>query len=99
METDDNVLGIKQLPCLPEVKLNNVNSTKRYLCCCLVEFLVLNSIYLKIIVPSDAKNRVSLILFNPSMVLVICDLIYEKNVKLVRFLSDKHTKISQKIKF
>ena len=44
-QTDDNVPGIKLLLCLPKAELNTKNSTKRQLCCCLVEFLVFNSIY------------------------------------------------------
>ena len=36
------------------------NSTKRQLCCWLVEFLIFNSIYSKISVPSNGRNRVKL---------------------------------------
>ena len=38
--------------------LNTKNSTKQQKSCRLVEFLVFNSIHLKISVPSDAENRV-----------------------------------------
>ena len=38
--------------------MNTKNSTKRQLCCHLVEFLVFNSICLIISVPSDEANRV-----------------------------------------
>ena len=38
--------------------MNTKNSTKRQLCCCFVEFLVFNSIHLKISVSSDAESRV-----------------------------------------
>ena len=42
---NDNVIGTNQCLCLPKAELNTKNSTKRQLCCCLVEFLVFNSIY------------------------------------------------------
>ena len=41
---DDNVLGSNQCLCLPKAELKTKNSTKRQLCCRLVEFLVFNSI-------------------------------------------------------
>ena len=41
---NDNVIGTNQCLCLPKAELNTKNSTKRQLCCCLVEFLVFNSI-------------------------------------------------------
>ena len=42
---NDNVIGSNQCLCLPKAELNTKNSTKRQLCCCLVEFLLFNSIY------------------------------------------------------
>ena len=41
------MLGINKLLCLPKAELKTKNSTKRQLCCRLVEFLVFNSIYWK----------------------------------------------------
>ena len=54
---NDNVIGTNQCLCLPKAELNTKNSTKRQLCCRLVEFLVFNSICQLIIVPSDGVNR------------------------------------------
>ena len=56
--TDDNVFGINYLLCLPKAELNTKNSTKRQLCCRLVEFLVFNSIGQLISLPSDEVYRV-----------------------------------------
>ena len=39
-----DVIGINQCLCLPKAELNTKNSTRRQLCCLLVEFLVFNSI-------------------------------------------------------
>ena len=50
--------GINQLLCLPKAELNTKNSTKRQLCCRLVEFLVFNSIGQLISLPSDEVYRV-----------------------------------------
>ena len=55
---NDNVLGPNQCLCLPKAELKTKNSTKRQLCCRLVEFLVFNSICLKISVSSNGRNRV-----------------------------------------
>ena len=55
---NDNVIGSKQCLCLPKAELKTKNSTKRQLCCRLVEFLVFNSIHQKISVPTDGRNRV-----------------------------------------
>ena len=44
--------------CLPKAELNTKNSTKRQLCCHLVEFLVFNSIGQLISLPSDEVYRV-----------------------------------------
>ena len=41
----DAVIGSNQCLCLAKAELNTKNSTKRQLCCCLVEFLVFNSIH------------------------------------------------------
>ena len=41
---EGDVIDINQCLCLPKAELNTKNSTKRQLCCCLVEFLVFNSI-------------------------------------------------------
>ena len=40
----DGVIGSTQCLCLPKAELKTKNSTKRQLCCRLVEFLVFNSI-------------------------------------------------------
>ena len=50
--------SINQCLCLPKAELNTKNSTKRQLCCRLVEFLVFNSIYQLISLPSDEVYRV-----------------------------------------
>ena len=42
---NDDVIGSNQCLCLPKAELNTKNSTKRQLCCRLVEFLVFNSIH------------------------------------------------------
>ena len=42
---DGHAIGINYCLCLPKAELKTKNSTKRQLCCCLVEFLVFNSIY------------------------------------------------------
>ena len=44
---NDSVIGSNQCLCLPKAELKTKNSTKRQLCCRLVEFLVFNSIHLK----------------------------------------------------
>ena len=44
---NDNVIDTNQCLCLPKAELNTKNSTKRQLCCLLVECLVFNSIYWK----------------------------------------------------
>ena len=59
---DDNVLDINQLLRMPKAEFKTKNSTKRQLCCRLVEFLVFNSICLIISVPSNAVNRVGKII-------------------------------------
>ena len=41
---NDGVTGSNKCLCLPKAELNTKNSTKRQLCCRLVEFLVFNSI-------------------------------------------------------
>ena len=41
------MIGSNQCKCLPKAKLKTKNSTKRQLCCRLVEFLVSNSIHWK----------------------------------------------------
>ena len=43
-DDNDDVIGYNQCRCLPKAELNTKNSTKRQLCCRLVEFLVFNSI-------------------------------------------------------
>ena len=43
----DDVIGNNQCQCLPKAELNTKNSTKKQLCCRLVEFLVFNSIHWK----------------------------------------------------
>ena len=55
---DYYVIVINQLLCLPKAELKTKKSTKRELCCRLVEFLVFNSIYLKISIPANGRNRV-----------------------------------------
>ena len=50
---NDNAIGTIQCLCLPKAELNTKNSSKRQLCCRLVEFLVFNSIHLK---KSDTFN-------------------------------------------
>ena len=40
-----DLIGSNQCLCLPKAELNTKNSTKRQLCCRLVEFLVFNSIH------------------------------------------------------
>ena len=42
---NDNVIGSNQCLCLLKAELKTKNSTKRQLCCRLVEFLVFNSIH------------------------------------------------------
>ena len=42
---NDGVIGSNQCLCLPKAELKTKNSTKRQLCCRLVEFLVFNSIH------------------------------------------------------
>ena len=42
---NDEVIGCIKCRCLPKAELNTKNSTKRQLCCRLVEFLVFNSIH------------------------------------------------------
>ena len=42
---NDDVIGSNQCLYLPKAELNTKNSTKRQLCCRLVEFLVLNLIH------------------------------------------------------
>ena len=42
---DRHLLGSNQCLCLPKAELKTKNSTKRQLCCRLVEFLVFNSIH------------------------------------------------------
>ena len=44
---DGLVISTNQCLYLPKTELNKKNPTKRQLCCCLVEFLVLNSIHKK----------------------------------------------------
>ena len=58
MLDDGHAIDTNQCLCLPKAELKTKNSTKRQLCCCLVEFLVFNSICLKISVPSNGRNRV-----------------------------------------
>ena len=58
MMNEYDVIGINQCLCLPKAELNTKNSTKRQLCCRLVEFLVFNSIYQLISLPSDEVYRV-----------------------------------------
>ena len=55
---NDDVIGSNQCLCLPKAELNTKNSTKRQLCCRLVEFLVFNSIGQLISLPSDEVYRV-----------------------------------------
>ena len=55
---NDNVIGSNQCLCLPKAELKTKNSTKRQLCCRLVEFLVFKSICLKISLSSNGRNRV-----------------------------------------
>ena len=45
MLDDGHAIGINQCLCLPKAELKTKNSTKRQLCCRLVEFLVFNSIH------------------------------------------------------
>ena len=42
---NDDMIGSNQYLCLPKAELKTKNSTKRQLCCRLVEFLVFNSIH------------------------------------------------------
>ena len=42
---NENVIGSNECLCLPKAELKTKNSTKRQLCCRLVEFLVFNSIH------------------------------------------------------
>ena len=44
MMNEYDVIGINHCLCLPKAELNTKNSTRRQLCCLLVEFLVFNSI-------------------------------------------------------
>ena len=55
---NDNVTGTNQCLCLPKAELNTKNSTKRQLCCRLVEFLVFNSIYEKKCDSLNIEDRV-----------------------------------------
>ena len=55
---NDDAIGYNQCLCLPKAELNTKNSTKRQLCCRLVEFLVFNSIGQLISLPSDEVYRV-----------------------------------------
>ena len=45
MVDDGHAIDINQCLCLPKAELKTKNSTKRQLCCRLVEFLVFNSIH------------------------------------------------------
>ena len=45
MLDDGNAIGSNQCLCLPKAELKTKNSTKRQLCCRLVEILVFNSIH------------------------------------------------------
>ena len=57
---DDIVLGINKLLCLPKAELKTKNSTKRQLCCRLVEFLVFNSAFGRhsnLLVPSTISSK------------------------------------------
>ena len=56
---NDGVISSNHCLFLPKVELKTKNSTKRQLCCRLVEFLVFNSIHYKISVPSNGRNRVN----------------------------------------
>ena len=56
---NDDVIGSNQCLCLPKAELNTKTSTKRQLCCRLVEFLVFNSIYLKKSGSACVRNRVN----------------------------------------
>ena len=55
---DGHLIGSNQCMSLPKTELKTKNSTKRQLCCRLVEFLVFNSIHWKISVQSDGRNRI-----------------------------------------
>ena len=55
---NDSVIGSNQCLCLPKAELKTKNSTKRQLCCRLVEFLVFNLIHWKKSDPASAENRV-----------------------------------------
>ena len=54
---NDDLIGSNQCLCLPKAELNTKNSTKRQLCCCLVEFLVFNSVHQKKSDSSKTLNR------------------------------------------
>ena len=54
----DDVIDTNQCLCSPKAELNTKNSTKRQLCCRLVEFLVFNSIGQLISLPSNEVYRV-----------------------------------------
>ena len=62
MFNDGYAISINQCMCLPKAELKTKNSTKRQLCCLLVEFLAFNSIHQKISVPSSGINRLTKIL-------------------------------------
>ena len=44
-DDNDDVIDYYKCRCLPKAELNTKNSTKRQLCCRLVEFFVFNSIH------------------------------------------------------
>ena len=54
---NDDVIGSNQCLCLPKAELNTKNSTKRQLCCRLVEFMVFNSIHWKKSDSPKTSNR------------------------------------------
>ena len=54
---DSDEIVINKCLCLPNAELNTKNSTKRRLSCCLVQFLVFNSIHQKKSDSSKTLNR------------------------------------------
>ena len=55
MMNEGDVIGINQWLCLPKAELNTKNSTQ--LCCCLVEFLMFNSVHKKKSDSPKTSNR------------------------------------------
>ena len=79
---NDDVIGSNQYLCLPKAELNTRNSTKRQLCCRLVEFLVLNTIH------SWSLFR-DLPLLDPNMFVLVCERFFGGPIRMGSVLKDR----------